>query len=278
MTNLDQLDHAKKGNTNSSRDRKRPPLAKYWCFTFHDAEKYIELDRLDQILGSLGKFLHGHEICPETGRIHRQGFVQFNKRMRPSECKELPKQMHWEKCESSAKQNTIYVTKDWTDIRGDIEYNKPLKLIERDNFYQWQEDIVQLLEKECEDDRTIYWKYDEQGSAGKTCIAKWIHAKLPGVMIAGGKGSDIRHMVAARIEKTGIWPKIVLWNIPRTMEQFVSYEAIEQVKDGFFASGKYEGAEVNMNPPHVMVFANFYPDTSKMSMDRWSIDDVSIPA
>lgn len=233
-----------------------------------------ELETMETMFNLLGcKWLWGEEVGDE-GTPHIQGYVEFPTKRRPIETIGI-KRIHWEKCRGSAKSNIEYVTKDGTNINGNMEYNKPLKLIDRADFWQWQEDLVQMLEEECEDDREIHWKYDEKGGCGKTCLAKWIHQRLPGVMIAGGKGSDIRHMVAQRIEKTGVWPKIVIWNIPRTMEQFVSYEAIEQVKDGLFASGKYEGAEVNMNSPHIVVFANFYPDTTKMSEDRWKIDDIA---
>lgn len=273
MAHLEHLEHldSDEGNTISSSVKRVTP-AKRWCFTLNNYTSE-EMDRLEHLFTTLEcQWLWGEEVGDE-GTPHLQGYVEFPTRKRPIETIGI-KRIHWEKCKGSARANVEYVTKDGTNIKGNMQYNKPLRLIARADFYEWQEELVKKLEVDCEEDREIQWLYDEKGCCGKTCIAKWIHAKLPGVMIAGGKGSDIRHMVAARIEKTGLWPKIVIWNIPRTLEQFVSYEAIEQVKDGLFASGKYEGAEVNMNPPHIVVFSNFYPDTAKMSEDRWVIREL----
>jgi len=36
-------------------------------------------------------------------------------------------------------------------------------------------------------------------------------------------------------------------------------------------SGKYEGSIVDRNPPHLVIFANFPPDQSKLSRDRWFV-------
>ena len=70
----------------------------------------------------------------------------------------------------------------------------------------------------------------------------------------------------------GDTPEFVIYPIPRSYAaEYVSYEAIESVKDMFFYSGKYEGGAICGNCPHVLVFANHPPDTSKMSIDRWNI-------
>lgn len=59
------------------------------------------------------------------------------------------------------------------------------------------------------------------------------------------------------------------------MENYVSYEAIESVKDGIFFSGKYESGMTIFNQPHIICFANFAPDIGKMSSDRWKIFELS---
>jgi len=42
----------------------------------------------------------------------------------------------------------------------------------------------------------------------------------------------------------------------------------------FFYSGKFHGGMINGKEPHVIVFANEPPDTSKMMMDRWQIINI----
>lgn len=64
----------------------------------------------------------------------------------------------------------------------------------------------------------------------------------------------------------------MLFGIPRTCTaEYVSYSALEELKDGIFFSGKYESSMVMTNNLHIFVFANFEPDRSKLSKDRWEI-------
>jgi len=66
-------------------------------------------------------------------------------------------------------------------------------------------------------------------------------------------------------------PKIVLINVPRSSLDFVSYTGLEEIKDMFFYSGKYEGGMVCGASPHVIIFANEEPDYNKMSSDRFKV-------
>lgn len=72
-------------------------------------------------------------------------------------------------------------------------------------------------------------------------------------------------------ETTSDWPALIVYDVPRTTADFISYTALESLKNGCFFSGKYEGGQVLMPHPHVVVFANQRPDESKMSADRWKL-------
>jgi hypothetical protein len=72
-------------------------------------------------------------------------------------------------------------------------------------------------------------------------------------------------------EKSGYLPSLVIIDIPRSRHEWVSYTGVEEVKDMFFYSGKYEGGMVNGPSPHVLVMSNSKPDVSKMSIDRWKL-------
>lgn len=88
-------------------------------------------------------------------------------------------------------------------------------------------------------------------------------------MVFSGKAADIKGALADMVEAGKTIPNILIWDIPRTLENFVSYQALEEVKNGLFFSGKFHGTQVAYNPRHVVVFANFAPDMTKMSEDRW---------
>ena len=86
-----------------------------------------------------------------------------------------------------------------------------------------------------------------------------------------GKAGDMKNGIV----QYGNIPKVVLINMPRSSGGFISYSGIEQIKDMFFFSGKYEGGMICGKCPHVVIFANEPPDEGMMSMDRWVITAIS---
>lgn len=65
--------------------------------------------------------------------------------------------------------------------------------------------------------------------------------------------------------------KIVIINLAWSSEQHINYEIMETLKNGSFFSPKYNSRDKHAGIPHLVVFANFYPDKDKMSADRWDI-------
>ena len=49
---------------------------------------------------------------------------------------------------------------------------------------------------------------------------------------------------------------------------FESYTQ-RQIKDGVFYNGRYKKEELIFKSPHVIVFANYRPDLTKLTADRW---------
>ncbi len=49
------------------------------------------------------------------------------------------------------------------------------------------------------------------------------------------------------------------------------YSGLPQSKNGVLFSPKYESGQKIFKPPHVFVFANYEPDQTKLSADRWNI-------
>lgn len=166
-----------------------------------------------------------------------------------------------------------YCVKECNKIHyGGFEYAKPLKpLACENNLYGWQLKICRNLLKD-PDDRTINWVYGCKGNDGKTTFCKYIHREFKNVIMLSGKSADMKNGVIEFEKSTGCLPEIVLINLPRSFNRdYLSYTGIEEIKDMFFYSGKYEGGMVNGNCPHLFIFSNELPDTSKMSNDRWNI-------
>lgn len=148
---------------------------------------------------------------------------------------------------------------------------RPVKLI--DPTFEWEKTILKEIEEE-PDDRTINWYWSDKGCVGKTSFCKYLTVRHDAVLLQG-KGADVRNAVLTFYKDKGHHPELCVFPIPASFNyDYVSYEAIEQVKDMYFYSGKYEGGSIVGPCPHIYVFANEPPDESRMKADRWNIVNI----
>ena len=62
-----------------------------------------------------------------------------------------------------------------------------------------------------------------------------------------------------------------MYNLSRSVHGKINYQALEQLKDGEFTTTKYQGSEITLNPPRMVVFTNEPLNWDSMSKDRWKI-------
>ena len=258
------------GNTKPP-PKKRCVPSKRWCFTWNNYPSDA-METLETIFKELDiEYLVGREVGEVCGTPHLQGYIETKQKIRPVEKLKLPTEIHWEKCKGNRIQNEIYCSKDGAVIHSSaLKPPRQLKLITPREG--WQQDIVDLVATE-PDDRSIYWYWDPTGGIGKTQLCKYLTVKT-GAITLGGKAADIKNGIVDYVKTNGKTPDTVLVNLVRSMEQFVSYEGLENIKDMYFYSGKYEGGQVCGPPPHLIIFANFPPNTYKLSEDRWHITEL----
>lgn len=258
------------GNTSSPSTKQIAP-SKRWCFTLNNYDE-SDIEALSSIVPECCNYgIVGKEIG-ENGTPHLQGYIEFKVKKRPKSVFES-KKFHWEKAKANREKNISYCSKD-----GDVVLRHPkvktVKTISPNDFHDWEKDIINSIQDE-PDDRTIHWYWSKQGGIGKTSFCKYlvIHEKF---IVLGGKASDVRNGVIEYAKaNNGETPERIVVNIPRSFsEEYVSYEAFENLKDMLFYSGKYEGGMVCGNCPHLFIFANFYPEMKKLSKDRWCIYNI----
>lgn len=135
--------------------------------------------------------------------------------------------------------------------------------------FPWQLALREQLTSE-PDDTTVTWVWEPEGGCGKTSFAKWacVTKELGTAILVGGRSVDIKHAISKMIEAKRT-PRVVFVNVPR--DGSVSYRALEEVKDGIFFSAKYDSGMCCFDSPHVVVFANFEPDKSRLSKHRWNV-------
>jgi len=103
----------------------------------------------------------------------------------------------------------------------------------------------------------------------KYCVVK--HRVL---FCDGGKKSDLINLV---FNQDMDLTRCVIWDLPRSAMGNISYATLEAVKNGMVCNTKYETGVKIFNSPHIIVFANFPPDSpAQLSEDRWVIEEIKI--
>lgn len=254
------------------------------------------------------------ERCPDTGRLHYQGFFIFENPRAFNPVREMIAPHHLERMKGRVSQNVIYCGKEDSRVlgpwrfgelpenqgkRNDLEAFKEAvrnganfydlmeehsnvvakhpgfvglyrsahakrARVDTDILYPWQTWLLSKAREQPEE-RPVYWFYDQKGGRGKTWMCKVLLQENQGNVFYsnGGKAADITFGYQGE--------KIVLFDYTRDYQDYVGYGPMEQLKNGVLFSTKYQSILKNFDPPHVFVFANFEPDFTKLSRDRWRV-------
>jgi len=136
----------------------------------------------------------------------------------------------------------------------------------------WQHSIIKLLKMP--GDRSVHWFCDLEGGKGKSTFARYMYAAHPDdtlVLSALGGVRDCATIIDGAYMR-GWNGQLLILDLARAAEHKAIYEPIEQIKNGFMNTTKYQGKELWLKRiPHVVIFANFPPDKSQMSADRWKV-------
>lgn len=238
--------------------------AKRWVFTWCNyPEEWFSYFEVQS--SKFKKYIIGKEVGNVSETPHLQGYVEFKNKLRPKGL--FPTQIHWEKARKNSLVNFLYCSKEGDYIT--LGFPLPLQVLSSDQLFDWQKSIVKLI-KTTPDDRSIYWFWEHKGGIGKTALTKYLLFHFDG-LICSGKASDMKYMITKYHARKDEYPKLIIFDVPRCNLNYISFNGMEEIKNGCFASTKYESEMVLMNCPHVIVFANEPPDLSLMSQDRWRI-------
>lgn len=231
-----------------------------WFFTLKKDD--ITVSQLWSSLNEIAKkFIFQIEKGESSEYYHYQGVFSLYQKEYFHTVKNLfPNTIHLEQCKNYF-QAEKYCSKNETRISGPWDKNKkPLKEIK---IYGWQKTLEKKL-LEIPDERSIYWYWDNEGKKGKTTFCKYMIAEHGASYVSNARTSDIAFSLKDD-------PKIILFDFSRSLENRVNYGALEQCKNGLVFSAKYESKLKIFDTPHIVVFANFYPNLEKLSIDRWEI-------
>lgn len=120
-----------------------------------------------------------------------------------------------------------------------------------------------------QNDRTITWCWDTDGNTGKSYLARWLLVWRDAYLVTGGKWQDILYAYDEA--------RYVVFDLARDQVDKVPYNLMEKFKNGFAFSGKYQSRTRVFPPARVLVLANFGPERSKLSEDRWDVRHIGVP-
>lgn len=140
------------------------------------------------------------------------------------------------------------------------------KIRELEPRFDYQRQLLDVIDQ-VPDARSIYWVYDPVGNHGKSYFSKYLVDSKGAFYTNGGKSVDLLHAYEGQ--------GIVIFDYVRDAEEYVGYGVIEQLKNGIAMSTKYESVTKRYNIPHVIVMANFKPQSGKFSEDRVKLMSVN---
>lgn len=263
----------------------------YWVFTLNN---YVDgdVERLRQLFNiGCSWYRFQKEIGEECGTPHLQGVCHFKGKMRLTQLKtHYSNRAHWEPSGCAAAndycaKNETFAGERWEGGKmrelKQLKDNTPTikapiltnKITEKD-LNEAQLAIAKRFIKPCsQQDRQIPWLWESLGNWGKTLVSLYLIDNYKAILLAGGRADCINGFFSY-IKENETVPPIVIFDIPRCSEGHISYSAIEQIKGGCIFNTKYETGMLRFDKPHVIVFANEEPDYSKMSMDRWIVENL----
>lgn len=296
-----------------SRNMVNLPRAKHWCFTLNNYTP-DDLLRLDSLGEKIEYLVIGKEIG-ENGTPHLQGFVSFPERLRRTQCVETIGQAHFTVARNVAnsvkyckkdgdfveygvlqsgsgrrsdlvlfKEAVLGGTLSLKQLREDfsetmakyprfcVEYvndHLPERPLEAYPLMPWQQLLYSDLTKP-PDSRTITFVVDFKGNMGKSWFCHYYRSLHDNAqVILPGKKADMTYVLDTSI-------RVLFIDAPRSKQgEFIQYDFLEDVKNGYVFSTKYESRAKTLSAVHVVVMMNERPDETKLSRDRYDIRQIS---
>lgn len=287
--------------------------AKHWCFTLNNFTAE-DVERLTSGTQGFDYLIFGREVGA-SGTPHLQGFVSFNRRVRLNQCVEAVGRAHCtvarnvenaiEYCKKDGDFVEIGIRPSGAGARNDLEAFKtaviggnldlkklrlnysdvfakypqfcrdfvndylPKKVVEMHPLRTWQAQLYEDLKKPA-DARSIIFVVDLAGNAGKSWFGHYYcQLNENAQVLLPGKKADMAYMLDPLI-------RVLFIDAPRSKQgEFIQYDFLEDVKNGYVSSPKYESRVKQLAMCHVVVFMNEEPDMYKLSTDRYEIRRVS---
>lgn len=209
----------------------------------------------------------------KNGTPHLQGYIFCENRTRASKIQKDLRGKFYITRAKDAERCIKYCSKPKTregSIFSNILIPRHPTSLAYEQLRPIQKEIVDLVLHTEPDDRHIHVYWGDAG-IGKTKILRYLAINHPQevVQIPNGKPSDILNHI---IQKDMTYVKAVFLNLTMGESHAYPMTALESIKDGLIACGKYKGGDKCFEYVHVIIFANEPPyDFSVIDEKRFII-------
>ena len=152
-----------------------------------------------------------------------------------------------------------------------LEVNSLRKEEQFESLKPWQEQLLKLIRTS---DREIIWVCGKTGAEGKSWFQSYLqHYYTPKRVFRSPIDKNKESMLHSLSKKTLSLIDVFIFNIPRSFYvDDVPYTLLEDIKDGFGMSTKYNSKSLQFKKPNIVIlFSNTLPNKKKVSLDRWNI-------
>ena len=152
-----------------------------------------------------------------------------------------------------------------------LEVNSLRKNEQFESLKPWQEQLLKLIGTS---DREIIWICGKAGAEGKSWFQNYLeHYYTPNRVFRSPIDKNKESMLHSLSKKTLSLINVFIFNIPRSFYvDDVPYSLLEDIKDGFAISTKYNSKNLQFRKPNIVIlFSNTTPNKKKVSPDRWNI-------
>lgn len=266
----------------NSKQKARRKFRRYFICQNHFTQEEIDVSRFlcseKNRVGFLG--LH---IGEKSGIPHFHFYMESKTQIDFDYVqKRLPKS-HVEEARGSAEQCYKYCNKE-NKIVFDTRPPKVPSREEQIMLYeyngdkvawkQWQQDVIEMIEKDSQNKRQITWYWEPKGNVGKSYLCKYLSIKYDAI-IASGKKNDVLNQIKNWLDThPNKHPKVIILDVPRGSYDYVNYPCIEEIRGGCIYSGKFEGGVCRYLKPTMVVFANEQPEYNQWSVDRYDTIEI----
>jgi hypothetical protein len=137
----------------------------------------------------------------------------------------------------------------------------------------WSNQCLEILKER--NTRHVHWIISHKGNDGKSVFTRYCRINQIALICSDvGTGGDFATVLGSLMDESPWWKRdAIVFDFPRTKKDHTTfYTKIEEYKNGEMTATKYQGGGIVLERGGaVIVFANFYPEIDRFSLDRWKL-------